>query len=454
MVRIETGDSSSSKATWIGGSLQAFREDPLTLMSQLHQEHGDYAKFRLGPKKFYAVFDPDMLKEIMVTKADSFSKAGTFDEIKRLTGEGLVLSNGEYHDRQRRLLQPKLSRNQIQKYAQQMTASTLAVIDTWKHGEQRELTRDLFDITFDIIARTMFSYDSSEKLRRIGKAFVSINRIAAAKIRALVRIPLLIPTSQNREYLSALRTLDEIVFSLIADRRSNPTDEHEQQDLLSALMNARDEEDQTGLTDQQLRDELMTMFLAGHETTAFTLAWAIDYILRHPEVEEKLVQEWSEVLGGDAPAAQHYGRLTYTQNVLWETLRLRPAGYITGRTAEVDVQVGSLKLSQGEAVMISPYPLHISETYFKDPFLFRPERFENDYVKTIPLMAYFPFGAGPRSCIGNHFAMMEMVLILASIGQKFKLRYKPGQPPLEAEALLTLAPKGDIYVTIEQRDLD
>lgn len=446
---VSNAKSELPKATFIGGSLKAFREDPLLLMRKLHQQHGDYARFRLGPAKFYAIFHPSMLKEAMVTKADAFSKAGAFDEIKRLTGEGLVMSNGAFHDRQRRILQPKFTRGHIKKYAQQMAESTRNLTDRWAHGEQRDLTHDMFTITFDIIARTMFSYDSGEKLGQIERAFDSINRIATEKIRTLVRVPLLIPTKQNREYTEALRALDEVVLGIIQERRAMK--HNDRQDLLSVLMQAVDEKDQTGMTDRELRDELMTMFLAGHETTAHTLAWAFDFVMRRPDVESKLAEEWSRVLGGELPTADHYNDLAYTQNVLWETLRLRPSGYLTTRTAIVDTQLGDLPVRRGEALMISPYPLHMSPVYFDDPETFRPERFENDYVKTLPMMAYFPFGAGPRSCIGNHFAMLEMVIILATIGQTFRLRHIPNHHQVVPEALLTLSPKGGIRVSVQRR---
>jgi len=435
----------------IGGYLKEFREDPLKMMCKLNQEQGNVARFRIGPKNFLAIFDPEMLKEIMITKSDSFAKGGAFGEVKRLTGEGLVLSEGAFHKRQRRIMLPNFTRSHIQRYAEQMTASTEAHISTWKNGDRRELTKDLFEITFDIIARTMFNFDSSEHLDRIGKAFDSINRIASEKIRSLVRIPLTIPTAQNKEYVEALQKLDEVVYTLIRDRRANP--DPASKDLLSVLMAAVDEMDGTGMNDVQLRDELMTIFLAGHETTAHTIAWAFDFMMQHPEVADKMAAEWKRVLGGRPPQADDYPALTYTQNVLWETLRLKPAGYLTTRTAIEDVPVGDLILRKGTSMMISPYPLHINARYFPDPHAFRPERFENDYVKTLPTMAYFPFGAGPRSCIGNHFAMLEMVLILATIGQKFKVRPAADFKPAEFEALFTLRPKGGIFVNVELRDI-
>ncbi|MEF3302190.1 cytochrome P450 [Paenibacillus sp. GYB003] len=437
------------KPALLGGSLKAFREDPLTFMNELHRKHGDYARFRLGPKSFYAIFHPDMLKEAMVTKSEDFCKAGAFDEIKRLTGEGLVLSDGEHHDRQRRMIQPKFTRGHIQRYAEQMGDSTRSLSKDWTDGQERDLTRDLFRITFDIMTRTLFSYDSTTRLEQIEKAFDSINRIATEKIRALIRVPLLIPTKQNREYTAALGTLNDIVYGIIEERRARKGGER--QDLLSVLMEAVDESDQSVMSDQQIRDEVLTMFLAGHETTAYTLAWAFDFIMRRPDVEEKLVDEWSRVLNGALPAAEHYPKLIYTQNVIWETLRMRPVGYITGRTAIRDTRLGSLELRRGESLMISPYPLHMSPRYFAEPETFRPERFENDFVRTLPLMAYFPFGAGPRSCIGNHFAMLEMVILLAEIGQHYILRHTPGHPPVVPEALLTLAPQGGIRVTVKRR---
>lgn len=433
----------------IGGALQEFREDPLGLMCGLNAEQGDVARFRLGPKRFLSVFNPDMLKEVMITKSDAFEKGGAFGEVKRLTGDGLVLSEGALHKRQRRIIQPQFTRGNIQRYAEQMTDSTLAHVRTWSNGEERDLTNDLFEITFDIIARSMFSFDSRDQLDRIGRAFDSVNRIVAEKIRALVRVPLIIPTAQNREYVNALATLDEVVYGLIRERRAY--DGPARLDLLSVLMSATDEADGTQMDDTQIRDELMTMFLAGHETTAHTLSWAFDYIMRHPEVEEKLTDEWQKVLGGRTPRADDYAALTYTQNVLWETLRLKPAIYLTTRTAVKPVTVGSIQLQKGDALMISPYPLHVNPAYFEEPLKFRPERFENDLVKSLPAMAYFPFGTGPRSCIGNHFAMLEMVLVLSCIGQRFRLRpaHENSSPPIEA--LLSLRPKGGVRVALEQR---
>lgn len=435
----------------IGGLLDEFRQDPLRMMCKLHRENGDIAQFRLGPKRFRAVFDPEMLKEIMITKSDAFHKGGAFGEVKRLTGEGLVLSEGELHKKQRRIMQPKFTRSHVQRYAEQMTASTLNHISQWGEGGQRQLTDELFKITFDIIARSMFSFDSSRQLEDIGKAFDSVIRIASDKIRALVRVPLAIPTAQNREYLSALRVLDTVVYDLITARRKQSSG-LPSQDLMSILMEAVDEgEDGTGMNDTQLRDELITMFLAGHETTAHTLAWAIDYIMKHPEVEEKLVREWTSVLGGRPPQSEDFPALRYTQNVLWETLRLKPAGYMTTRTAVAPVTIGSLQLKPGDSFMISPYPLHMSKLYFEQPEQFKPERFENDFVKTLPTMAFFPFGAGPRSCIGNHYAMLEMVMILATIGQQYRLEPAPGYTQAEVEALFTLRPKGGIHVVASRR---
>lgn len=435
--------------TIIGGSLKEFRDDALGFFLKLHKQYGDRSIFRLGPKRFHAIFDPELLKEVMVTKADLFIKSATFGEIKRFTGEGLVLSDGELHKRQRRIMQPRFTRGHIQHYAEKMGTITDEHLQQWKHGTTRELTEDLFGITFDIIAQTMFSFDSRDRLDRIGRAYEVINRIATEKLRALIRLPLLIPTKQNRAYTSAIETLNAVVYEVIAERRKQK--DSPKADLLEGLMAAVDETDGTGMDDAQLRDELMAIFLAGHETTANTLAFALDYIMRHPHVEEKLTEEWAQVLKGKTPTAEDYSSLPFTQNVLWETLRLRPAGYVTGRTATADVMIGDLHVRKGESIMISPYPLHMSSTYFEDPHVFRPERFENDYVKKIPMLAYFPFGAGPRSCIGNHFAMLEMVIILAAIGQRFRLRHTPGHPEVLPESLLTLSPKGGIRVNVSLR---
>ncbi|MBW5446040.1 cytochrome P450 [Cohnella sp. CFH 77786] len=438
--------------TLLGGDLKAFRRDPLAFLTELYRQGGKTAPIRLGPQKITVLFDPEMIKEVLVTKSESFIKGATFKEIARFVGDGLVISDGEKHKRHRRMLQPHFTRAHIQHYAEQMTDIASAHAELWKDGEERLLTEDLFGITFDIIARTVFTFESGEELMKIGRSYSSINRIATEKMRTLFKLPLFVPTKRNKEYLDAIKTLDEIVYTLISQRRTEKDTAH--RDLLSVLMSAVDESDQSEFSDEQVRDELMTMFLAGHETTANTLSWTFHYLIQNPEAERKLREEWDRVLGERDATADDYPQLTYTQNVLWETLRLTPAGYLTGRTAAHDVIVGDHQFRKEEILFISSFPLHRSSDYFPDPLVFRPERFENEMLKTIPQFAYFPFGGGPRACIGNHYAMLEMVMVLCAIGRRFRFRLAPNHHEIVPEALLTLRPKGGIRVIANKQEVN
>ncbi|MBW5447065.1 cytochrome P450 [Cohnella sp. CFH 77786] len=436
--------------TWLGGHLKAFRRNPLAFFEEMHKQYGMSAQIRFGPKKINLLYDPEMVKEVLITKSESFIRGGfSAQEVKRFLGEGVIFSEGDEHKKHRRMLQPRFTRAHIQQYAEQMSAIAAAHAELWKDSEELQLSKALFGITFDILARTIFSFDSSDQLTDIGRAYSVINRIGSEKLRHLFKLPLFVPTKQNKEYLEAIGKLDEIVYSLIAKRRKEKDATH--QDLLSVLMAAVDETDQSTYTDTQLRDELMGLFFAGHETTANTLLWTFYFLMQNPEAEAKLHAEWNRVLGGRDANADDFPQLTYTQHVLSEALRLMPVAFMVYRTAARDVIIGNIQIAKGEIVFISPYVIHRSSAYFSDPLAFRPERFENDMVKKIPQFAYFPFGGGARACIGNHYAMLEMMMVLCAIGRRFRMRLAPNHHEVVPEALLTLVPKDGIRVVLEKR---
>lgn len=436
------------KGSMLGGNLKAYRKDPLRFLTELQKEYGGVAKIRFGPQTMYVIYDPALLKEVLLTKQEHFIKLKAFQEARLFVGDGLATSEGEKHKRTRRLLQPHFTKAHIQTYAEQMARIVRNKLDTWLPGERRNLTDEVSDMTFAIIAKTLFSLEGDTYSRAIREPYELINRMCSERMRSLLSVPLFISTAKNRAYKAALQALDLGVYSIIRERKLKP--DQGDGDLLSVLLSAKDESG-NGMSDRELRDELMIMFIAGHETSANALCWAFSYILQQPEVQSKLYEEWDRVLNGREPSAADYMQLTYTQNVLWEAMRLRSPSFFTGRSATADVQIGHFTVKKGQSILFSPYAMHQNPAYFPDPLSFIPERFEDDLLKRIPQFAYIPFGGGPRGCIGNHFAMLEMVIMLCMIGQRYRLRLAPGHPPIEMEALMTLRPKNAIEVLVSER---
>lgn len=436
------------KGSWLSGNLMEYRQDPVGFLTDLQKDYGGVAKIRFGPQIMYVIYDPALLKEVLLTKQEHFIKLKAFKEARLFVGDGVATSTGEKHKRVRKLMQPHFTRAHIQTYAEQMVQIVRNELDRWVPGERRILTEDISNITFAVIAKTLFSLEGDGYASAIRVPYELINRMCAERMRSLIPVPLFIATAKNQAYKTALYELDQAVYTILQQRKRNP--EQGAGDLLSVLLSAKDENG-AGMTDQELRDELMIMFIAGHDTSANVLSWAFSYILQQPEVEEKLYEEWDRVLGGDDPTDATYMQLTYTQNVLREAMRLRSPTFFTGRSATADVEIGPLMVKKGQSVLFSPYAIHQNPEYFPNPLSFIPERFENDLLKKIPQFAYIPFGGGPRGCIGNHFAMMEMVIALCMIGQRYRLSLAPGHPKIEMEPLMTLRPKHGIQVIVNSR---
>ncbi|MBM7692023.1 cytochrome P450 [Peribacillus deserti] len=432
----------------ISGHVKDFQADPLGFLKRV-SGYGEVAKMRFGPfQNVYLISDPDLIKQVLVTKQKSFKKSQDFNALKPVVGEGLLTSEKEYHMRQRRLIQPAFKKTNIRSYAQSMIDITTDYVSKWRDGEERIITQDTMNITLDIISKTMFNMEFKEGYNIIGPPLDTVMHIAVKRMRKLFNLPLWIPTKKNREFNKAIEQLDAVLYTIIEKRRQD-TEKHE--DMLGILMDARDEEDGIGMTDIQVRDELMTMFLAGHETTANALAWTLLLLSQNPEAEQKFFDEVDQVIGSRSPAPEDFMKLTYTQNVIWESLRLYPPAFVIGREALEEVEIGDYQFKKGDMIMISQYVMHHKPEYFADPEIFRPERFENNFVKTIPAYAYFPFGGGPRVCIGNHFALMEMVLVLATMAQRFKVKLAPDHSRVTPYPSITLRPKGGIRMIVEER---
>ncbi|MBA4544665.1 MULTISPECIES: cytochrome P450 [Thermoactinomyces] len=434
----------------ISGNLFAFRKDPLGFLQKAAKEHGDVVHIRFGPQRhIYLISNPEYIKEVLVTKQSSFHKAKGLRTAKAVIGEGLLTSEGKKHLRQRRLIQPVFHKQRIAAYGDRMVEFAKNLIDGWQDREERLITQDMMELTLAIITDTMFGIDVRQDVHDIGHAIDVGMHYVSRRASSFIDIPLAVPTKSNREFQHAIEVLDKTIYHIIEERRSQS--EPERGDLLSMLLAARDEMNGTGMTDQEVRDQVMTIFIAGHETTANTLSWTWYLLSQHPEVERRFWDELDNVLEGRLPTVDDIPSLTYTNNILWEAMRLYPPAWSISREAVEPVQIGEYCFEPGETLMMSQYVMHRKEEYFENPDRFFPERFEGDILKRIPQFAYFPFGGGPRICIGNNFALMEAVLLLATIGQRYKLELAPNHPSVEPEPLVTLRPKKGIRMVVKQR---
>jgi cytochrome P450 len=318
-------------------------------------------------------------------------------------------------------------------------------IDTWKDGEQRDLSRDMTRLTLEIVVKTLFNSDVSRDADHVGQILTSLVKPFASQATLKWILDNRLPTPGHRRYFNAVSEIDRIVFRIIAERRASGSDEG---DLLSMLLAAQDE-DGTQMNDAQLRDEVMTLFLAGHETTALALSWSWYLLASNPEAEKKFHAELDEVLGGRTPDVSDMPKLKYTEMIAKEAMRLYPPAYAIGREAIEETELGGFHVPKGTQVFAFQWATHRDPRFFDDPAAFKPERWSNGMSEQLPKYAYFPFGGGPRQCIGNYFAMMEIVLLLATIGQRFK--FSLVGEPVEVLPVLSLRPKNGIKVVVKKR---
>jgi cytochrome P450 len=433
---------------WLLGNLSAFRDHPLELVVR-STHFGDLVRWRFAWTWFYQANHPDRVHDVLVKHAASFYKTPRIKQVLgNVLGEGLLISDGETWRRRRRLVQPAFHSSRIESYGQTMTAYTLAMMDRWAPGGEYDMRDEMMKLTLGIVAKTLFDADMQGDLsERVGRAVTISQEHGNQQFGRLLTSPSWLPTSDNRRGLAAVNDLDAILADIIQTRRSSREDRG---DLLSMLLLSRDEDGSGGLTDRQVRDEAMTLFLAGHETTAVALTWTWVLLHQHPTVLEKLEDEVDRVLRGRTPGVQDLPDLPYVNQVIQESMRLYPPAWITGRRAIEPVDIGPYRLDASSIVLVSPYAVHRQAEYFPDPEVFNPDRFSGANLAKLPRYAYIPFGGGPRICIGNHFAMQEAQLILASMTQKVRLELLPGSD-LTPEPLITLRPKFPVMMRVTRR---
>lgn len=435
--------------TWLpGGGLLDFRRDPLVFLRSLATEHGDLVRFRLGPAEVLLVNDPDLIRDVLITHDRRFSKGPGLRVAERLLGKGLLTSEGDFHRRQRRLAQPAFHRQRVAGYARVMAAFSEEQQARWSEGQALDLAHEMRALTLRIAAKTLFDTEVESEVRSISDALdESLRLFQWATLPFAADVERVVPF-MTRRFNKAKSGLDEIVYRMIRERRASGEDRG---DLLSMLLLARDVDgDGGGMTDLQIRDEAMTLLLAGHETTANAFAWTFYLLARHPEVEAKLHAEIDAALAGRLPEETDVPRLPYTRQVLAESMRCYPPAWTLVRRSLDEVPLGERTLAPGSLVMMSPWVTHHDERWYPDPFRFDPDRWSPENAAGRPKFAYYPFGGGSRLCIGEQFAWMEGVLVLATLARKWRFQMQPGFQA-KTQPLITLRPRTGIQAIARRR---
>ena len=433
----------------IRGNLPEYVRNPLSYLMKITREYGDVARLRFFHIPVYILNNPDHIESVLVTNNRHFIKPVDFrlPFFRGIFGNGLLTSEGDFWLRQRRLAQPAFHRNRIAEYAEVMVAYSERMLRDWQESDTRDVHQEMMILTLKIAIKTLFSVDAEQDVVLMSRLSNEVIEMFELQESSLWLAHNFLPTPSNRRFRKLINRLDEYIYGIIRKRRQNSEDTG---DLLSMLLHAQDE-DGSRMTDRQLRDEVMTLFLAGHETTALALSWTWYLLSQHPEAEIKLSTELDTVLGGRSPRVEDLPELKYAEAIVKESMRLYPPAWAFGRQATQDCEIAGYEVPKGRQLYFFPWVTHRDPRYFDNPEEFCPERWADDRAKQLPRYAYFPFSGGPRVCIGSAFAMMESVLVLATVAQKFRLKLAEGQV-VEPWPVFTLRPKYGIKMVIEKRE--
>lgn len=426
------------------GNLREFRADRAEMQLRLAREYPEAARLRFGVVRALLIQSPALAYEVLATKNASFTKTpGLTTFLKPMLGTGLLTSEGEYHGTQRKLIAPAFAYRRVAAYASTMAERAEKV--EIREGKTVDVADELMRLTLKIVGKTLFNVEVAEEADTFGSAVTIAMENVMTQLTSLVPLPPIVPTPRNLRTRRAAKSLDAIVYRIIADRRRHRGDRG---DLLSVLLDARDEQG-VGMTDREVRDEAMTLFLAGHETTANALAWALYLLAKNLDKRAKLEAEVDSL--GHAPAYEELEKLPYTLAVLKESMRLYPPAYLIARRAIEPVTIGETHVKKNTIVMVNVLGIQRRADLFPEPESFAPERFLGDFEKQLPRCAYFPFGAGPRVCIGTHFALMEGHVLLAALLRRFRFDLVDPKAKIEMDSLVTLRPRGGVMMRTTQR---
>jgi cytochrome P450 len=439
----------SPRRDFIGGHAISFRRRPIEFISGLARL-GDVSSFRIGETKAFFVNHPDLVRDVFVVNHHKFHKGLGLQKMKVLLGEGLLTSEGDFHLRQRRLVQPAFHRQRIAGYAASMVEFGERLSNEWRDGETYDISEEMMRLTLYIVNKTLFNANVESEAADIAHSIDAMLGAFNLMLMPFFKYLCFLPLPQIKRFRDAEQNINAVIYRIINERRKTGEDAG---DLLSILLMAQDEETGVGMTDKQLRDEVLTLFLAGHETTANALLWTWYLLSQNPTAEAHFHAEIDRVLiGKRTPTFEDYAALKYTEAVLAESMRLFPPAWIVGRTAMEEHTLGGYHIKKGELVFASPYTLHRDARFWEEPDKFRPERWqgENAIKEAGQKFIYFPFGGGVRRCIGEQFAWTEGVLLLATLGRKWKLRLDPAQT-IALQPLVTLRPKHGMKMMAKER---
>jgi cytochrome P450 len=438
--------------------MKLVRGDLLGVVCEGFVQYGDVYRIEVLGRKQVLVIAPAQIREVLLDHAACFEKGRDYTDrqkgLAKFGGAGLVTSNGDFWKRQRRLVAPALHKKRIASYAAAMIGAAERTLAGWKAGDTVDVDHAMMETALDIVGRTLFSTDVRKDVDRIGEATQALHGMFEANNSVWTILPAWFPTLQRMREDRAVSTLDEIVYRLIHERRASEKAEVKDTGDLASMLLAAEDEDGSRMTDVQARDEIVTMFIAGHETAANTLAWCWILLAEHPEIEARMHAEIDGVLGSGstrrAAVPDDYASLPYTEAVIKETLRLYPPAFTFMRSCIADTTLGDFAIPKGMDVSVVPYATHRDARFFPDPLRFDPERFLGEREKAIDRYAWVPFGGGPRVCVGNAFALMETTLVVASIASRFRLRLAEGQA-IKPVPGVTLRPSGPVRMELAPR---
>jgi cytochrome P450 len=434
------------KGTVIGGNIRQFRARLLDFLLETARDYGPLASIRIGPRRVFLASGSELIEQVLITDAKHYIKHFGARAYKPVLGNGLVTSEGEFWHRQRKLIQPVFLKARVQSYGPIMGELTERMLDTWTSGKKVRINDEFGTLTSRIALKALFDLDDDGNREHFNDTLRLSFDLMSARLRRIFKLPLWVPTPEALCLKRSISELEQKVEGFITSARSR---QDMGDDLLSRLMLAQ-HEDGTRMSNGQLRDEVMTLYLAGHETTALTLTWTWYLLAQHRRVEEKLVSEWRQVLAGRTPTVDQLQKLPYTAAVIAESMRLFPPVYVIGREATAQLELGGYRVKPGYTILISQWVNHRDPEHFPEPDEFRPERWQNGLAKRIPKFAYYPFGGGQRMCIGSTFASIEAPIVLATVGQRYRFTVDP-EAVINIKPQITLEPANGIPATLSPR---
>ena len=430
------------------GHLFSFRRDSIGFLRKIAKEYGDIVHFKIGPIRIVLLNHPDYIKEVLTTQHRNFVKGRPLEMAKELLGEGLLTSEGEFHKHQSRLIQPAFHRNMLESYAGAMTKCTTRLMDDWEETMRVDIKEEMTKLSITIAGQTLFNSDIEQEAQEINQALDTatslFGRIPLPFSEWLLKIPL----PGTRRFYKAKARLDKTIHRMIDERRRNNTDRG---DLLSLLLRSQDEKSNgERMSDQQVRDEAITLFLTAFDTTSTALTWTLYLLSQNPEAEAELHEELDLLLNGRIPTVEDYSKLKYTRMVFGESMRMYPPSYVIPRQAVEDFPIDKYIVPRGTIILMSPYLIHHDPRFHPDPEKFSPHAWDEHSHSLNSKYEYFPFSRGPRSCIGEPFAWMQGILVLATIAQSWRIKLVPGHP-VELLPLINLRPKYGMMMTLHRR---